>query len=351
MSLNPLDSDEREDSSTPAAEQRTAIAATSRHSVESVSPVFEDWVDKHKPIEEREDRFLSESERRQKPAVIRAKSKRATSKELDTFLRSRAHLVKQAALKNRRLTAEQILDFAENRVKLDHWGGEYTHEWQCLKLILSHPNTPESILRRVANFSGTYHEFLENVFAHPNCPSSLIDEFIDNPKWHSGPSLAKSPHLTEEQALALVRDTVTRDKLEESSSRRRIRADDELSVEQYLEIDLSDITETEKDCHINLAQNEKVSLGVLRQIEPGDNTELIAHLAGRFHGDERESLLDRLEALAPKSKETLLTVARLTSNPAKLSELCLMKNKAVRRAVAANPSTSEEDKVLIALTL
>lgn len=312
----------------------------------------EDYFDRIKPIDQREDRFLSENEIRQKDSVIRAKSRKVSSDELGGFLRSRAHSVSEAALTNKKLTAEQILDFAENRVDLEKWGGGGTHEWRCLILILHHPNTPESVLKRIASFSGTFNEAIQKVFSHPNCPVSLLRDHMTSDICLIRPSIARSPHLTETLAIELVKDVVARRDLENWTSRFGSVLEGESAGENPASARLvAHISEQDRESLLNLAANDKVPLEVLRRIEPGSDAELISGLAARFDGPERESLLARLETVAPDKKETLLTIAKLSRNPSKLSELSLVKNKEVLRAVATNACTPEEDKVMIALIL
>jgi hypothetical protein len=299
--------------------------------------------------------LLSDKEKELRAKELRKKvrlaaSPTASESEIETLIKSRSHAVVEALLANLTLTSQQIEELTLTRVDFETQEGEWDHRRNCLMLVLKHPNTPESVLIRISKFSrkNLNHRTQGLFFSHPNCTESLLDEWLHAEYGRMRPYIASSPNITEAQARSLIRDTNRRDESEKSSLRWRDRVGGPTTQERLEQLDRQ-TAEAERECHVNLAKNPFVSLDVVRIIDPTGNPILLSSMAARFQGAERERLLDQFAVLAPSGRETQMTIAKLSSDPEKLAELCLSKYKTVLWAVAENPATKEEDKVLLAL--
>jgi len=294
--------------------------------------------------------LLSDKEKELRKKVRLAASPTASEAEIETLIKSRSHAVVEALLANLTLTSQQIEDLTLTSVDFGTEKGAWEHREKCLMLVLKHPNTPESVLIRIskASWQNLNVGRQELFFTHPNCTESILDEWLHAEYGRMRPYIASSPNITEAQARSLIRDTKGRDEMEKSSRRWR-EGTRGYTVEERLEMARLSSAKYERECHVNLALNPSVSIGVVRLINPTGDPILLSSMAARFQGIERELLLDQFVVLAPSGKDTQMTIAKLSSDPEKLAELCLSKYKTVLRAVAENPATREEDKVLLAL--
>lgn len=306
---------------------------------------------KRLPEDKRPDEFLSDQGKKIKEKALRARSEEATREEIETLIKSKSHAVREALLSNPKLASAQISEIIADRVDLEKWGGESTHEWRCLMLVLRHSNTPAAFLEYLSTLNWPFWrpDTAELVFAHPNCTMEIMDDCLKAEWGGMRPALASSPYLTSSQARALLRHQTARDELERSSTRWKEGAHGGQSVRDRKLKVYDSILKIEKSCHVNLAKNEVVPIDVLREIEHDGDLTLIRALAVRFEGQERESLLEELERTAPSDPETNRTIAELSRDAAKLATLSLSDETEVLELVASNPATRDEDKVLISL--
>ncbi len=99
-----------------------------------------------------------------------------------------------------------------------------------------------------------------------------------------------------------------------------------------------------------VTRNKNVSLDLLKAaVYSNTDMRLLALLAGRLDGVDREEAVNRLRGSMSSSIQARKAVAQYTSDTSELKELTYYGSSTIRRIVLNNPATLDEDKVAVAL--